>query len=108
MPTPIRTAVRADAQAAATCVQPGHVFPLHAKAGGVLVRAGHTEAACDLARLAGLEAAGVLVEIMHDDGSMARRPELEAFAARHGLRIGTIADLIRHRLRDRAHRAPRP
>jgi 3,4-dihydroxy 2-butanone 4-phosphate synthase / GTP cyclohydrolase II len=93
----IRTAVRADARAQ-DLHQPGHVFPLQAQAGGVLVRAGHTEAAVDLARLAGLEPAGVLVEVMHDDGSMARRPDLEAFAARHRLRIGTIADLIRHRL----------
>ncbi|HUD43787.1 MAG TPA: 3,4-dihydroxy-2-butanone-4-phosphate synthase [Dokdonella sp.] len=79
-------------------VQPGHIFPLAAQPGGVLARAGHTEAACDLAELAGLEPAGVLVEILADDGSMARRPELERFAARHGLKIGTIADLIRHRL----------
>ena len=93
----IRTAVRADARPQ-DLHQPGHVFPLQAQAGGVLVRAGHTEAAVDLARMAGREAAGVLVEIMHDDGSMARRPQLEVFAARHGLLIGTIADLIRHRL----------
>ncbi len=93
----IRTAVRPEARPE-DLVQPGHVFPLAAHPGGVLVRAGHTEAAVDLARLAGLEPAGTLVEILHDDGSMARRPELEAFAARHGLKIGTIADLIRHRL----------
>ena len=93
----IRTAVRPDA-VAHDLNQPGHVFPLQAQPGGVLVRAGHTEAAVDLARLAGCEPAGVLVEVMHDDGRMARRPELEAFAARHGLRVGTIADLIRHRL----------
>jgi 3,4-dihydroxy 2-butanone 4-phosphate synthase/GTP cyclohydrolase II len=93
----IRTAVRPDARPQ-DLHQPGHVFPLQDQAGGVLVRAGHTEAAVDLARLAGREAAGVLVEIMHDDGSMARRPELELYAARHGLHIGTIADLIRHRL----------
>jgi 3,4-dihydroxy 2-butanone 4-phosphate synthase/GTP cyclohydrolase II len=79
-------------------VQPGHIFPLAALTGGVLARAGHTEAAVDLAALAGLSPAGVLVEIMSDDGTMARRPELEAFAAKHGLRIGTIADLIRYRL----------
>lgn len=79
--------------------QPGHIFPLTARNGGVLTRAGHTEAASDLAALAGFEPAGVLVEILHDDGSMARRPDLEIFAARHGLKIGTIADLIRHRLR---------
>jgi 3,4-dihydroxy 2-butanone 4-phosphate synthase/GTP cyclohydrolase II len=78
--------------------QPGHVFPLTAQEGGVLRRAGHTEAAADLAALAGFEPAGVLVEILHEDGSMARRPELERFAQRHGLKIGTIADLIRHRL----------
>jgi len=79
-------------------VQPGHIFPLAAQTGGVLARAGHTEAAVDLAALAGLAPAGVLVEIMSDDGTMARRPELEAFAAKHGLKIGTIADLIRYRL----------
>ena len=79
-------------------VQPGHVFPLMAQPGGVLSRAGHTEAACDLATLAGCEPAGALVEILHEDGSMARRPELEAFARKHGLKIGSIADLIRYRL----------
>jgi 3,4-dihydroxy 2-butanone 4-phosphate synthase / GTP cyclohydrolase II len=79
-------------------VQPGHVFPLIAAHGGVLARAGHTEACCDLARLAGLTPAAVLCEIMNDDGSMARLPELELFARRHELRIGTIADLIRHRM----------
>ena len=79
-------------------VQPGHIFPLTAQAGGVLTRAGHTEAACDLALLAGLEPAGVLVEILNDDGSMARRPQLEVFAQKHGLKIGSIAELIRHRL----------
>jgi 3,4-dihydroxy 2-butanone 4-phosphate synthase/GTP cyclohydrolase II len=78
-------------------VQPGHVFPLIAEAGGVLVRAGHTEACCDLARLAGLTPAAVLCEIMKDDGSMARLPDLLEFAAQHGLRIGTIADLIEYR-----------
>lgn len=93
----VRTAVRAGARAQ-DLSQPGHIFPLTAQPGGVLTRAGHTEAASDLAALAGLEPAGVLVEVLHDDGSMARRPELEAFAHRHGLRIGTIADLIRHRL----------
>ncbi|NID17079.1 bifunctional 3,4-dihydroxy-2-butanone-4-phosphate synthase/GTP cyclohydrolase II [Luteibacter yeojuensis] len=77
---------------------PGHVFPLTAQPGGVLTRAGHTEAGCDLAALAGLEPSSVLIEILHDDGSMARRPELEAFAAKHGLKIGTIADLIRYRM----------
>jgi 3,4-dihydroxy 2-butanone 4-phosphate synthase/GTP cyclohydrolase II len=78
---------------------PGHVFPLVAKDGGVLVRAGHTEAAVDLARLAGLNPAGVICEIMNDDGTMARLPDLIAFAQRHGLQIATIADLIAYRLR---------
>jgi 3,4-dihydroxy 2-butanone 4-phosphate synthase/GTP cyclohydrolase II len=93
----ILTAVRADA-GPQHIVQPGHIFPLTAQPGGVLARAGHTEAASDLAGLAGLEPAGVLVEILSEDGTMARRPELERFAARHGLKIGTIADLIRYRL----------
>lgn len=79
-------------------VQPGHIFPLMAQAGGVIARAGHTEAGCDLARLAGLTPAAVIVEILNDDGSMARRPDLEAFAERHGVKIGTIEDLIRYRL----------
>jgi 3,4-dihydroxy 2-butanone 4-phosphate synthase / GTP cyclohydrolase II len=78
-------------------VQPGHVFPLIAQPGGVLMRAGHTEACCDLAQLAGLHPAAVLCEIMNDDGTMARLPELTAFAQRHGLKIGTIADLIHFR-----------
>jgi 3,4-dihydroxy 2-butanone 4-phosphate synthase / GTP cyclohydrolase II len=81
-------------------VQPGHVFPLVAQAGGVLVRAGHTEACCDLARLAGLEPAAVLCEIMKDDGTMARLPDLLQFAAEHKLKIGTIADLIEYRSRN--------
>src|SRR5881394_603275 len=81
-------------------VQPGHVFPLIAQTGGVLVRAGHTEACCDLARLAGLAPAAVLCEIMRDDGTMARLPDLLEFAAAHKLRIGTIADLIEHRSRN--------
>jgi len=81
-------------------VQPGHVFPLIAHPGGVLVRAGHTEACCDLARLAGLEPAAVLCEIMRDDGTMARLPDLLEFAARHRLKIGTIADLIEYRSRN--------
>lgn len=80
-------------------VTPGHVFPLVARAGGVLVRAGHTEAAVDIARLSGLAPAGVICEIMSDDGSMARLPELILFARRHGLKIGTIADLIEYRRR---------
>lgn len=78
--------------------QPGHVFPLMAQPGGVLTRAGHTEAGCDLTRLAGCEPAAVIVEILDEDGTMARRPQLMAFAREHGLRIGTIADLIRYRL----------
>jgi 3,4-dihydroxy 2-butanone 4-phosphate synthase / GTP cyclohydrolase II len=93
----VRTAVRADAQPA-DLRQPGHVFPIMSQPGGVLTRAGHTEAGCDLARLAGFSSASVIVEIMNDDGTMARRPQLEAFAKRHQLKIGTIADLIRYRL----------
>jgi 3,4-dihydroxy 2-butanone 4-phosphate synthase/GTP cyclohydrolase II len=81
-------------------VQPGHVFPLIAHPGGVLVRAGHTEACCDLARLAGLSPAAVLCEIMRDDGTMARMPDLLEFAAEHQLKIGTIADLIEYRSRN--------
>ncbi len=80
-------------------VSPGHVFPLVAKEGGVLVRTGHTEAAVDLARLAGLQPAGVICEIMNDDGTMARLPDLVAFAQLHGLKIGAIADLIAYRRR---------
>ncbi len=80
-------------------VQPGHVFPIMAQPGGVLVRAGHTEAGCDLARLAGHSPAAAIVEILNEDGSMARRPDLEAFAQEHDLRIGTIADLIHYRVR---------
>jgi len=80
-------------------VTPGHVFPLMARDGGVLVRAGHTEAAVDIARLAGLNPAGVICEIMNDDGSMARMPDLVAFAQRHALKLGTVADLIRYRRR---------
>ncbi|NIP18467.1 MAG: 3,4-dihydroxy-2-butanone-4-phosphate synthase [Xanthomonadales bacterium] len=93
----IRTAVRPDA-VESDLSQPGHVFPLMTAPGGVLARAGHTEASVDLAMLAGVEPAAVLVEILNEDGSMARRPELERFAAEHGLKIGTIADLIRYRL----------
>ena len=78
--------------------QPGHIFPVMAQPGGVLTRAGHTEAGCDLARLAGLEPASAIVEILNEDGSMARRPDLEKFARAHGIRMGTIADLIRYRL----------
>lgn len=93
----IRTAVAQNAQPE-DLRQPGHVFPLMAQPGGVLTRAGHTEAGCDLARLAGLEPAAAIVEILNDDGTMARRPELEVFAREHDLKIGSIADLIRYRL----------
>ena len=79
-------------------VQPGHIFPLMAKPGGVLTRAGHTEAGCDLARLAGLTPASVIVEILNEDGSMARRSDLVEFGKKHGINIGTIADLIRYRI----------
>lgn len=78
--------------------QPGHIFPVMAQPGGVLTRAGHTEAGCDLARMAGFEPAAVIVEILKEDGSMARRPDLEVFARQHNIRMGTIADLIRYRL----------
>ena len=81
----------------ADIAQPGHIFPLVAKQGGVLRRAGHTEAGVDLARMAGFEPAALIVEIMNEDGTMARRPQLEAFAAKHKLRMGTIADLIQYR-----------
>lgn len=94
----IHAAVRADAQPE-DIVSPGHVFPLMAQNDGVLVRAGHTEAGCDLARLAGLEPAAVICEILNDDGSMARLPDLSRFAAEHELRIGAIADLIQYRSR---------
>ncbi|MGA0735825.1 MAG: 3,4-dihydroxy-2-butanone-4-phosphate synthase, partial [Steroidobacteraceae bacterium] len=94
----VRTAVAPNAEPQ-DLRQPGHIFPIMAQPGGVLTRAGHTEAGCDLARLAGLQPAAVIVEIMNDDGTMARRPELERFAREHGLKIGTIADLIRYRLR---------
>jgi 3,4-dihydroxy 2-butanone 4-phosphate synthase/GTP cyclohydrolase II len=93
----IRTAVRPDA-AAEDLSQPGHVFPLMCQPGGVLARAGHTEASVDLAMLAGLEPAAVLVEILNEDGSMARRRELQRFAVEHDLKIGTIADLIHYRM----------
>jgi 3,4-dihydroxy 2-butanone 4-phosphate synthase / GTP cyclohydrolase II len=81
-------------------VQPGHVFPLQAVDGGVLMRAGHTEAGCDLAAMAGCSPSSVICEIMKDDGTMARLPDLQLFAAEHGLKIGTIADLIEHRSRN--------
>lgn len=95
-----RTIQMAVAPAArpADIVQPGHVFPLMAQPGGVLHRAGHTEAGCDLTRLAGLEPAAVIVEIMNEDGTMARRPDLEKFAEQHHLKMGTIADLIQYRM----------
>ncbi|HET7610430.1 MAG TPA: 3,4-dihydroxy-2-butanone-4-phosphate synthase [Rhodanobacteraceae bacterium] len=93
----IRTAVAPDAKPS-DLIQPGHVFPLLAQPGGVLTRAGHTEAAVDLAALAGRTPAGVLVEVLREDGAMARRPDLETFAAKHGLKVGSVADLIRHRL----------
>jgi 3,4-dihydroxy 2-butanone 4-phosphate synthase/GTP cyclohydrolase II len=92
----IRVASRPDAKAS-DVVQPGHVFPLVSQPGGVLVRAGHTEACCDLARLAGLTPAAVLCEIMNEDGSMARLPDLIEFARKHQLKLGTIADLIQYR-----------
>jgi 3,4-dihydroxy 2-butanone 4-phosphate synthase/GTP cyclohydrolase II len=92
----IRVATRPDAKPD-DIVQPGHVFPLVAQPGGVLMRAGHTEACCDLARMAGLAPAAVLCEIMNDDGTMARLPDLVPFAQQHGLKIGTIADLIHYR-----------
>ncbi|MBS7457759.1 3,4-dihydroxy-2-butanone-4-phosphate synthase [Coralloluteibacterium stylophorae] len=93
----VRTAVRADAKPS-DLVQPGHIFPLLAHPGGVLSRAGHTEASVDLAMLAGMEPAGVLVEVLNPDGTMARRPQLEAFAREHGLKMGSIEDLIAYRL----------
>ena len=93
----VLAAVKADATPN-SIVQPGHIFPLMAKKGGVLIRAGHTEAGCDLARLAGYEPAAVIVEILNDDGTMARRPDLEIFAKQHDLKIGTIEDLIRYRI----------
>jgi 3,4-dihydroxy 2-butanone 4-phosphate synthase/GTP cyclohydrolase II len=95
----VKTAVAPTAQPE-DLRQPGHVFPLMAQPGGVLTRAGHTEAGCDLARLAGFSAAAMIVEILNDDGTMARRPDLERFARQHGLKIGTIADLIRYRLKN--------
>jgi 3,4-dihydroxy 2-butanone 4-phosphate synthase/GTP cyclohydrolase II len=92
----IQAAVNAQAKPS-DIVQPGHIFPIMARPGGVLVRAGHTEAGCDLASLAGLTPASVICEIMSEDGSMARLPELKQFAASHGLKVGTIADLIHYR-----------
>ncbi len=95
--TTVLAAVKPDASAI-DITQPGHIFPLMAQDGGVLTRAGHTEAGCDLARLAGVEPASVIVEILNDDGTMARRPELEHFSAQHGLKMGAIADLIHYRV----------
>lgn len=95
----VQVAVARDTQAS-DLVQPGHIFPLQAQDGGVLMRAGHTEAGCDLARMAGLTPAAVICEIMKDDGTMARLPDLEVFAQEHGLKIGTIADLIGYRSRN--------
>ena len=93
----IQAAVAPGAQAEHLS-QPGHIFPVMAQPGGVLTRAGHTEAGCDLARLAGFEPAAAIVEILKEDGSMARRPDLEIFSRKHDIKIGTIADLIRYRL----------
>ncbi len=95
----VQAAVASNAQPA-DLVQPGHIFPLQAVDGGVLMRAGHTEAGCDLAAMAGCSPASVICEIMKDDGTMARLPDLQLFAAEHGLKIGTIADLIDHRSRN--------
>jgi 3,4-dihydroxy 2-butanone 4-phosphate synthase / GTP cyclohydrolase II len=92
----VAAAVARDAKAS-DLVQPGHIFPLQAQDGGVLMRAGHTEAGCDLAGMAGLIPAAVICEVMKDDGTMARLPDLQLFAQEHGLKIGTIADLISHR-----------
>jgi 3,4-dihydroxy 2-butanone 4-phosphate synthase/GTP cyclohydrolase II len=106
----VQAAVARDAKPA-DLVQPGHIFPLQAQDGGVLMRAGHTEAGCDLARMAGLSPTSVICEIMNDDGTMARLPELEVFAKAHGIKIGTIADLIAYRSRnesliERLHQQP--
>ena len=95
----VQAAVARDARPG-DLVQPGHIFPLQAQDGGVLMRAGHTEAGCDLARMAGLEPAAVICEVMKDDGTMARLPDLIGFAREHGLKIGTIADLIAYRSRN--------
>jgi len=92
----IRTAVAPHARPT-DIVQPGHVFPIQAQPGGVLRRAGHTEAGCDLMRMAGMDPSAVIVEIMNEDGTMARRPDLEQFAAQHQLKLGTIADMIHYR-----------
>jgi 3,4-dihydroxy 2-butanone 4-phosphate synthase/GTP cyclohydrolase II len=99
--TTVRAAIQPDA-GPADIIMPGHVFPLMARRGGVLARAGHTEAGVDLARLAGLMPASVICEILNEDGSMARQPQLEKFARQHGLKIGTIADLIHYRMQNEA------
>lgn len=93
----IQTAVWQDAKPA-HLTRPGHIFPLMAQYGGVLTRPGHTEAGCDLAALAGFEPAATIVEVLNEDGSMARRPDLDNFSRRHDIKIGSIADLIRYRL----------
>ncbi len=95
----VQAAVARDAHPG-DLVQPGHIFPLQAQDGGVLMRAGHTEAGCDLSAMAGLSPTAVICEIMNDDGTMARLPDLEIFASQHGLKIGTIADLIEYRSRN--------
>ena len=95
----VKAATAADASPE-DIVMPGHIFPLMAQPGGVLTRAGHTEAGCDLARLAGLHPASMIVEILNEDGTMARRPDLETFAEEHGLKLGTVADLIEYRIRN--------
>jgi len=92
----VQAAIAKDAKPA-DIVMPGHIFPLKAQPGGVLTRAGHTEAGCDLGRLAGREPAAVIVEILNEDGTMARRPDLEVFAQEHGIKLGTVADLIEYR-----------
>ena len=97
--TTVQAAMKPDARPT-DIVQPGHIFPLMAQPGGVLVRAGHTEAGCDLARLADLSPSSVIVEILNEDGTMARRPDLEVFAKEHDLKIGTIADLIHYRVKN--------
>lgn len=94
--TTVRAAVAKNARPE-DIVMPGHIFPIVAQPGGVLTRAGHTEAGCDLARIAGYQPASVIVEVMNEDGTMAKRPELEEFAQKHGIKIGTIADLIHYR-----------
>jgi 3,4-dihydroxy 2-butanone 4-phosphate synthase/GTP cyclohydrolase II len=111
MTAPHRRVAIDPTKGAADIATPGHVFPLRARDGGVLVRAGHTEAAVDVSRLAGLNPSGVICEIMNEDGTMARLPDLVAFAQKHGLKIGTISDLIAYRRRhdnliaERAQRA---